>query len=151
MALSAVQRRILTAAAETMFPPGGAFDIDGNEAQVVDYIDDYLGRMPLVDRMQLLVFFRVFDAGLAWTSMNPLARFHTADPVTRREYLSSWETSPSYARRMGFQGLRMVLTFAYAESPEVKEAMGIPPEDGDLEQELRNLADVARRVAGEAR
>lgn len=129
MALNALDRRIVSAAAETMFPAGGAFETDGNEAGIVDYVDDYLDRMPKADRLQLLAFFRLFDAGLAWTEKRVGARFHAADAVTRREYLSSWENSPMYARRMGFQGMRMVLTFAYTECPAVKRAMGMQTGD----------------------
>ena len=131
MALSELDRRIVTAAAETKFPPGGAFDTDGLEANVVDYVDDYLQRLPRLDRLQLLAFFRVFDAGMAWSEKRTGAPFHTADAVTRREYLSSWENSPTYSRRMGFQGMRMVLTFAYAECPAVKDAMGVTSSHDD--------------------
>jgi hypothetical protein len=55
---------------------------------------------------------------------------------------------------MGFQALRMVLTFAYLEAPAVKVAMGVtPPEppEGDLETELHHLARTARAVAAEIR
>ena len=127
MALTQRDRAIVAAAADTMFPAGGAFDADGDDAGVVDYVDDYLERLPRLDRMQLLAFFRLFDAGLAWSEKNAGARFHTADSITRREYLSSWENSPSYTRRMGFQGMRMVLTMAYTEHPDVKLAMGLTP------------------------
>ncbi len=131
MALSELDRRIVTAAAETMFPPGGAFDTDGLEASIVPYVDDYLQRLPRFDRLQLLAFFRVFDTGMAWSEKRAGARFHNADATTRREYLSSWENSPTYSRRMGFQGLRMVLTMAYAECPAVKDAMGVTSSHDD--------------------
>jgi hypothetical protein len=127
MALTALDRKIVAAAADTLFPRGGAIDVDGTDAGVVAYVDDYLERLPSFERLKLLAFFRAFDVGLAWSTKRPGARFHTADPQTRRDYLAEWENG-NYTRRMGYQGLRMVLTFAYTESPAVKAAMKIDRE-----------------------
>lgn len=154
MTLSPLDQRILRAAAETVFPPGGAIEADGNEADIVAYLDDYLARLPRFDRWQLIAFFRFFDVGLAWVTKRPGDRFHTADPVTRREYVESWDNSPSYLRRMGFQGLRMVLMLAYVESQSVQDAMGVPraqQPNQQLDAELAKLGGLARQVVVEGR
>lgn len=150
MILSPYERRVLRAIGQTMFPRGGAIDADAHDADVVSYIDDYLSRLPTWDRWQLRAFFRAFDLGFAAWCRNPMARFHTAHPDDRRDYLSSWEHSPRYTQRMGFQGLRMVFTFAWAESDAVKAGMGMIPPAGSpggiagtrasIDDELKKLA-----------
>lgn len=142
MILNPAERRVLRAIGQTMFPRGGAIDADATDADVVGYIEDYLGRLPALDRWQLRLFFRAFEVGFAAWSRNPGARFSTAHPDDRRDYLSSWEHSPRYAQRMGFNGLRMVFTFAWAESDAVKAGMGMNPPDpqASIEGELKKLA-----------
>lgn len=150
MALAKTERRILQSVGQTMYPRGGAIDVDARDVGLVDYVEDYLDRLPYWDRIQLRAFFRLFDLGFAFTTTAPGRRFVDAHPDEQREYLDSWEHSPNYYKRMGWQGLRMVVTFAYAQSPDVKLGMGelaAEPEPGDVEQELKALAGLARKLS----
>jgi len=149
MPLSSSEKRVLRAIGQTLFPRGGAIRIDGLDAEVVEYIEDYLDRLPRLDRWQLRAFFRAFDLGYAVAARHPSARFHSARPDDRHEYLASWENSPRYAQRMGFQGLKMVFSLAYAECGAVKTGMGMTPTGDteiDMQTALQDLATTAGKV-----
>lgn len=148
MPLSTSERKLVAAIAATMFPRGGAIDVDSVDAGVVAWVEDYLDRLPRLDRLQLQAFFRAFDAGFAVTTADKGRRFVDAHPDERRDYLDAWEHSPRYAWRMGWQGLRMVFTMAYAASPAVREAMGEGEDPRAVDEPVEAVPAEARR-AGE--
>lgn len=124
MPLTVSERRLVKSIAETLFPRGGAIDADAQDAHVAAWVEDYLDRLPTLDAAKLRAFFQLFATGYG-TRLSHLGRsFVDAHIDERTEYLDSWEHSSSYTQRMGWQGLRMVFTMAYAASPVVREAMG---------------------------
>ncbi len=124
MGLSASERKLVHAIGQTMFPRDRVLDIDAQDAGVVEYVDDYLGRLPPTDRTRVRALIQGFELGFSAWSKRPTARFSSAKPDERAAYLESWATSPTYLRRLALEGLRAMFTFAYVESPVVTEAIG---------------------------
>lgn len=143
MPLSDPERRILLAIGGALYPSGGAIALDAEEAGVVEYIEDYLDRLPRMQRWQLRLLFRAFDLGHAVTALPPGRRFVAASLEEQQLYLASWEHDSRYWRRIGFSIFRMVFALAYAEHPAVKEAIGTVPREADLRDEIDKLPKVA--------
>ena len=143
MALSQAERRIVLAIGCALYPSGGAIPVDAEEAGVVEYIEDYLDRLPRGQRWQLRLLFRAFDLGHTVTALPPGRRFVSASLEEQQTYLASWEHDTRYWRRIGFSIFRMVFALAYAECHAVKEAMGTVPRDADVQAEIDKLPKLA--------
>ncbi|MCB9685329.1 MAG: gluconate 2-dehydrogenase subunit 3 family protein [Alphaproteobacteria bacterium] len=128
MALSDQEMRIVAALGQTMFPRDAVLGIDGEDAQVVPWVDDYLGRMPPFSRAQIRGLLNTFEYGYAAWAGRPRDTFSAARPDARAAYLESWERSATYTQRMLYEALRAMMTFAYVESEAVATAIR-PPED----------------------
>ncbi len=59
--LAARDAAFLDAAAEVMFPPGGAIPISGIEADVVGYVDASVNRLPQHVRLQIRLLLILFE------------------------------------------------------------------------------------------
>jgi hypothetical protein len=141
MPLSKSERRVVKAIGQTIFPRGGAIDVDAVEAGVVEYVEDYVERLPPWNRVQMRALFFAFDRAFGINASQPGRRFVDAHPDERRVFLDSWEHSSNYYQRMLWAGLRMVLTLAYAEAPGVKVGMGeAAPPEADVETEPKQPA-----------
>lgn len=123
MVLSDQERKVVFALGQCLFPRDGAIGIDGDDAGVVAWVDDYLNRMDPVARTKVRALIRTFDLGyVAWMG-KPGASFATASPDDRLAYVEAWENAPTYTQRMLSDALRTVLTFAYVESAAVDAAL----------------------------
>lgn len=144
MALSDHECRIVHALGQTMFPRDALLGIDGQDAEVVPWIDDYLSRMPPFSRAQIRGLLNTFEYGFAAWSGRPRDTFSAARPDARAAYLESWERSATYTQRMLYEALRAMMTFAYVESDAVERA--IRPE----EPERHDVGQARHRAAEEA-
>ena len=108
---------------QCLFPRDGVLDIDGDDAGVVDWVDDYLGRMEPLARTKVRALIRTFDLGYTAWAGRPGASFLTASPADRTAYVEAWDESPIYTQRILSDALRTVLTFAYVESAAVVAAL----------------------------
>jgi len=108
---------------QCLFPRDGVLDIDGDDARVVDWVDDYLGRMEPLARTKVRALIRTFDLGYTAWAGRPGASFLTASPADRAAYVEAWDESPIYTQRILSDALRTVLTFAYVESAAVSSAL----------------------------
>jgi hypothetical protein len=123
MALTDAERRIVHALGQTMFPRDGVVPLDGDDAAVADWVDDYAARMPPLSRTQIRALLRTFDLGFGVWVGRPRETFANARPDVRAAYLESWEHSTTYTQRMLYEALRSFLSFAYVESPAVRAAI----------------------------
>lgn len=122
--LSAGEGRIVAALAEAMFPRERGVGVSGAEADIAAYVDDYVGALPAFERGQLRALLVAFDRGFGLFRARPSQRFASASLPERRDYVESWARSSTYTMRMVFEGLRTVMTIAFAESPAVRAAIG---------------------------
>ncbi len=122
--LSASETRIVAALAEAMFPRERGVDVNGVEAGIAAYVDDYVAALPTFERGQIRALLAAFDRGFGVFRARPSQRFAGASLPERRDYVESWARSNTYTGRMVFEGLRTVMTIAFAESPAVRAAIG---------------------------
>ena len=87
MGLTDHEKRIVDALGQTMFPRDRVLDVDGRDAGVVEYVEDYLWRMPPFGRTQVRALLTTFDLGFGAYAMRPGARFVTASTTDRSDYL----------------------------------------------------------------
>jgi hypothetical protein len=146
MALTDAERRIAHALGQTMFPRDGVIGLDGDDAGVADWVDDYVRRMPPLSRTQIKALLRTFDLGYGVWLGRPRETFSNARPDARAAYLESWENSATYTQRMLYEALRSFLSFAYVESPAVRRLVIAEPTWGDRAFQAR--AAVAPRANG---
>ena len=120
MGLSEDEKRIVLALGQTMFPRDRLLDVDAADADVVGWIEDYVGRMPPLARAQIRALLKTFDLGFAAWARRPGARFAAARPSDRSAYLDTWEQASTYTQRQLHEALRCMMVFAYVESPAVE-------------------------------
>ena len=108
---------------QCLFPRDAVLDVDGDDAGIVDWVDDYLGRMEPFARTKVRALIRTFDLGFTAWAGRPGASFLTASPADRAAYVEAWDESPIYTQRILSDALRTVLTFAYVESAPVAAAL----------------------------
>lgn len=133
--LSGFEAAVIAAAADALFPPGGAIRPSGSEAGVVAYFDEMLSELGPKQRnlIRLLIVFMelvpLFFLGRRRLSKQPLA--------TRINTLAALNDSSLYFLRMTFQSLRTLIAIGYLACDEVAETTGA----------VANLDPFARRRA----
>lgn len=128
-ALARREAAFLEAAAEAMFPPGGALP-SGREAGVTANLDDYLlGVPPRMRRLMRLLFALVEHATVVFPAPPPRGRrrFSSLGPAQRSAVLEAWRTSRLFPRRLVFTSLRALLTNGYVADPAVLASLGLAP------------------------
>jgi hypothetical protein len=123
MGLSDLEKRIVLAVGQTMFPRDAVLSIDADDAQIVAWADDYVSRMPFLTAGQLRAMLQAVEYGYPLWSGRPGDRFTTARPQERAEFLESWERSSTYSQRMLYEALRAMFTFGYVDSDPVHDAI----------------------------
>lgn len=122
--LSAGEARLIEAAANAFFPPGGPIPRSGVDAGCVAWFERYLG---LSDARQRLLVRMM----LAFVQHAPLVfgperrRFTRASPAARIAFLKRASTSRIYFLRVVFLSLRAMMTMAYLADPAVMAAIGM--------------------------
>ncbi len=151
MPLNDAERRLVRALSKTMFRRSGALGLDGDDAQVVQWFDRHMDRMPAFDRGQVHALLAAFAAGYAAYTTRPTARFVSATHEEREQYMRTWETSNIYTQRMVYDGLRTLLTMAYSESAAVNQKLGAPDRleyalerESEREQAARQNEELAK-------
>ena len=126
---------LVSAAAETLFPPGGAIALSGQEAGTAGFVDFYAGTVPRRLRILMrMLFFLVEHATLFFPAPGGLLgggmrRFSGLSPTQRAAALEAWEHSSLFFRRFVFTSLRAILTLGYLSSPAVLRALGLAPRE----------------------
>lgn len=120
--LSAKEQEIVAACADAFFPAGGPIPVSGTEAGLVEYMDDYVDRLP-IERGRLVRLLLHFIEHGPWVFGPKPVRFTKLDPDARRDVLDRMRRSPIYFRRIAFLSMRTMLTMGYLAHPKVAEAM----------------------------
>ena len=126
---------VVDAAAETLFPPGGAIPMSGREARIATFVDGYVASVPgnLRILMRMLLFLvehaTVFFPAPGGLLGGGMRRFSRLSPEQRVAALAGWERSSLFARRLVFTSLRAILTMGYLSSPPVLRALGLAPRE----------------------
>lgn len=129
-ALGRHEAALLGAAAEAVYPPGGAVSPSGVEAGVVPWVDRYLGELPAAPRrLMRLLFLLVEQATLVFPApgRGGRRRFSSLDVEARQAVLDGWRTSRLFPRRLVFTSLRAILTMGYFGNPQVLRELGLAP------------------------
>jgi hypothetical protein len=128
--LAAREVAFLDAAAETIFPPGGAIEISGAAAGIPAYTDRWLAvSQPHTRRLMRMLFFLVEHATLFFPApgRGGMRRFSSLAPEQRAAALDGWRTSRFFARRLVFTSLRAILTMGYVAHPSVLRHLRLAP------------------------
>lgn len=128
--LAARDAAFLDAAAEAMFPAGGAIPVSGIEADVAGYVDDSVDRLPAPVRRQirlLLILFEQATIVFPGRGRGGRRRFSSLDVEQRVAVLRGWTQSRFFLRRFVFISLRALLTMGYLAHPAVARSLGVAP------------------------
>jgi hypothetical protein len=122
--LTAAERALIEAVADTFFPPDGPLGIGGAETGVADYVARYTADSePENQRLLRLLFW--------FTELSPLllgprrVRFTRLSHRERMRVLEAAFTSRFYLHRVTFFTLRALATMAYMADPRVLDALGM--------------------------
>ena len=137
---------VLRALSQCLLSRGGAVVEDAVDAGVVGRIDRWMSTLNQAERLKMRGLFHLFDMWYAVHAFNPLGRFVKASRDQQAMYMSTWEQSDLYARRLAFQGLRQIISIAYMEHTGVRRGMGIDDTKSPEEhlKELAKHADLLR-------
>jgi hypothetical protein len=120
----------LAAAADALFPAGGAVTPSGSEAGIPAYTDRYVASVPATTRrLMRLLLFLVEHATLLFPAPPPWGRrrFSALSAEQRVAALEGWRTSRLFPRRLVFASLRALLTMGYFAHPRVLRELGLAP------------------------
>jgi hypothetical protein len=123
---------LVAAAADALFPPGGAVPPSGVEAGVPGYVDVWLASIPGRVRLLLrLLFALVEHATMIFWAPPPRGwrRFSALSPEQRVAVLEGWRGSRLFPRRLVFLALRSALSMGYFADPAVLRQLGLAPLD----------------------
>jgi hypothetical protein len=130
MLLGRSEIALIGAAAETLYPAGGAVLPSGREADLEGYVDRYLLALPKRIRLLMrLLFLLVEHATLLFPApgRGGWRRFSALPPEQREAVLEGWRRSRLFPRRLVFTTLRAILTMGYFAHPAVLRALRLAP------------------------
>lgn len=142
MALTDRERRIVHALGQTMFPRNRIIDLDADDVGVVDWVDEYVTRMPPFAAAQIRALLNTVDLGFQAYKMVPGATFLGAARDDREAYLAGWEKASTYTQRQLYQALRAMMVLAFVDSPKVLDR--IQPKDTDAARAANAVNEVER-------
>ena len=122
----------LDAAADAIFPAGGAIPLAGRDAALPSYADGFAKALPAHVRLQVRAMFMLFEqATIFFPAPGRLGRrrFSSLAPEQRIAVLHGWATSRLFPRRLAFTALRAVLTMGYLGHPAAMRAVRLAPFD----------------------
>jgi hypothetical protein len=129
-ALTRGETAFISAAAEAMFPPGGAIPDSGLEANVPAYIDRLIVvSHPRIRLLMHLLMHLVEHATLIFPAKGRggMRRFSSLRGDQQVAVLDAWAESSIFLRRLAFVSLRSILTMGYFNHPRVARRLGLAP------------------------
>lgn len=130
--LSAPEYQTASAAAQVLYPEGGAIAASGGSARVALHTDGFVGAQTSGNRILMrLLLVLIEHATLVFPAHGPHGRrrFSALDSEQQLAYLEGWRGSETAARRLVFTSLRAILTMGYFADPEVLRSLGLAPRD----------------------
>lgn len=137
------EARIVKALAETMFPEGGQM-LGAEGARVVEAVDDFMSRVPRQERLLMRTMFLMFEVSIAAFGPGRRLRFSKSKPEHRMAYMSAWENSDLYLRRVSFQALRSTFFLAYFGNEGVQGDIGLEDGEAAVERWRNTLRAVSK-------
>lgn len=128
--LSRREAAFVAAAAEAMFPRGGAVPPSGLDAGVPAWTDRWLDALPAATRLLVRCLFALVEhATLLFPApgWDGWRRFSALDAERRGAVLEGWRTSRWFLRRLVFTSLRAIVTQGYFADAAVLRALGLAP------------------------
>jgi hypothetical protein len=122
----------VAAAADALFPTGGAVTPSGVDAGVPEYIDRWVSAVPARVRLLMrLLFVLVEHATLVLPAPGPRGwrRFSSLSHEQQVAALDGWRGSRLFPRRVVFLALRSTISMAYFADPTVLRQLGLAPYD----------------------
>jgi hypothetical protein len=120
MGLTDQEKRLVRAIGQTMFPRDRVIDVDAEDVHIIPWIEDYLWRMPAMNRNQIRALLQTFDVGFGAWALRPGTRFAAGKPAQQMEYIEFWSESTTYTQRMLFEAIWCVFAFAFVEQAEAQ-------------------------------
>lgn len=130
--LSRREAAFVAAAAEALFPRGGAVPPSGLDAGVPAWCDRWLDALPAgTRRLVRALFLLVEHATLVFPApgWDGWRRFSALDPERRGAVLEGWRTSRFFLRRLVFTSLRAIVTQGYFADAAVLRSLGLAPRE----------------------
>lgn len=121
--LTAKEQAIVAAAADTLFPDGGAIPASGTQAGIVRYVGLSVARVPRETRLLLRLLFAFVEHG-PWLFGPRRVRLTRMRPAERAVALGRMATSRLYFLRVAFASLRTLLAMGYMAHDPVARAVG---------------------------
>jgi hypothetical protein len=128
--LSRREAAFVSAAAEAMFPPGGAIPPSGLDADLAGYVDRFIAASHPRNRTMMRALFFLMEHAtilLRAPGRGGMRRFSSLGFEQRVAVLDAWAESRHYARRLVFTSLRAILTLGYFAHPPVARQLGVAP------------------------
>ena len=122
--LSARQRRALIALAPVICTDA----VRGLEERLADEVELFLRSVPAHVRLALLTALGVFDASARLVPSSWLRSFARLDPARAERHFARFWHSPVGLLHHLARGLKMIVSYAYYELPEVKARLGYDPD-----------------------
>ena len=129
-ALMRGEAAFVSAAAEAMFPPGGAIPASGLEANIPAYVDRLIvASHPRIRRLMHLLILLFEHATLIFPApgRGGMRRFSTLRGDQQVAVLDAWSESSIFLRRLAFVSLRSMFTMGYFRHPQVARRLGLAP------------------------
>jgi hypothetical protein len=128
--LGRIDHAVVTAAAEAIFPRGGAIERGGLDARIPWHVDQFFGAQPARNRLLMRLLFLLVEHGTILFPPPGRGRLRRFSALTREQqlaYLEGWQTSRLSSRRLVFTSLRSILTMGYFADRGVLDALGLAP------------------------
>jgi hypothetical protein len=128
--LSRREAGFVAAAAEALFPRGGAVPPSGLDAGIPAWTDRWLDALPAGTRFLVRCLFALVEhATLLFPApgWDGWRRFSALDPARRGAVLEAWRTSRWFPRRLVFTSLRAIVTQGYFADAAVLRALHLAP------------------------
>jgi hypothetical protein len=130
--LSRREAAFVAAAAEALFPRGGAVAPSGLDAGVPAWCDRWLDALPAATRRLVRALFALVEhATLVFPApgWDGWRRFSALDAERRGAVLEGWRTSRFFPRRLVFTSLRAIVTQGYFADPAVLRSLSLAPRE----------------------
>lgn len=128
--LSAREVDIAKAIVDALYPGDHLGMPNGNDVGVVAELDDYLGAIHPHKANLLRLLLHAIDDMAIFDDLG-LTPFRKRPRAERLHLLNGWDDAGLHARKEAFLGLKIILSMAYCEAPQVLKAAQITYDCGD--------------------
>lgn len=121
--LTRLERRVLEALVDRLFPGDGAVPVRGRDLEVARRVEAYLAQAPREVRLLIRLLLLQLEFGPPLL-IRRVRRFTSLTPAEQERYLERWDGHPWYPLRGGFLLLKILTGVVYYDDPAVLRALG---------------------------